>query len=899
MFCSDYLKGDFIMKKLLLVDGHSILNRAYYGLPPLTSPEGTPIGAVYGFLNILIRFLNEEKPDYLAVAFDLSGPTFRHKMYPEYKGTRKSMDDDLRVQVPIIKDVLASMEIPIVTKEGFEADDIIGTIAKKNASDKLEVTILSGDKDLLQLADEHISMKTPKTSKGVTTVTHYTPEKIKEEFGVTPDEFVLLKAIMGDPSDNIPGVKGVGPKTAAPIVSTYHTLENVIDNIDDLSSESLKKKMKEGVDSMKLSFKLAEIDTDAPIDFTIDDAVIKDFYNPASYELFKKYNFKNMLASFTETDKHESIELPKIRDIISRSDLEKIIKNLEDAGSVGISILGSDRSENIVSYFTGVHPSAIALCIDEKEVFYIRSAEEISSNEIEDLFYSIIENSRTAEKQNIYINDLKKASKAFETRESFPFDDILDTALAAYLNDPLKGAYLYNDIAMDVLNCIIPSEKELKTSADGEKQACAYDAYVSFMCGDRLFDELKKQGMDKLYFDMEAPVAEILADMEKAGVRVDKEALREYGRSLEKGIEETQEAVYEEAGEEFNILSPKVLGSILFEKLELPHGKKTKTGYSTAADVLEGLADKYRIADKVLEYRMLTKLKSTYADGLSTFIENDGRIHGSFNQTVTATGRLSSANPNLQNIPIRMELGREIRKVFIPEDGFIFLDADYSQIELRVLAHMSGDEKLIEAYNQARDIHAMTASQVFHVPFEEVTPEQRRNAKAVNFGIIYGISSFGLGRDLSISRNEAKEYIDNYFYTYPKIKTFLDGLVESAKHNGYSETFFGRRRPIPEMKAKNAVTRQFGERVAMNAPIQGTAADIMKLAMIRVYDALKAMDMRSRLIIQVHDEILVETFEEEKERVREIITDSMVNAVSFKVPLEIEINEGKNWFEAH
>ena len=887
------------MKKLLLVDGHSILNRAYYGLPPLTSPEGTPIGAVYGFLNILIRFLNEEKPDYLAVAFDLSGPTFRHKMYPEYKGTRKSMDDDLRVQVPIIKDVLASMEIPIVTKEGFEADDIIGTIAKKNASDKLEVTILSGDKDLLQLADEHISMKTPKTSKGVTTVTHYTPEKIKEEFGVTPDEFVLLKAIMGDPSDNIPGVKGVGPKTAAPIVSTYHTLENVIDNIDDLSSESLKKKMKEGVDSMKLSFKLAEIDTDAPIDFTIDDAVIKDFYNPASYELFKKYNFKNMLASFTETDKHESIELPKIRDIISRSDLEKIIKNLEDAGSVGISILGSDRSENIVSYFTGVHPSAIALCIDEKEVFYIRSAEEISSNEIEDLFYSIIENSRTAEKQNIYINDLKKASKAFETRESFPFDDILDTALAAYLNDPLKGAYLYNDIAMDVLNCIIPSEKELKTSADGEKQACAYDAYVSFMCGDRLFDELKKQGMDKLYFDMEAPVAEILADMEKAGVRVDKEALREYGRSLEKGIEETQEAVYEEAGEEFNILSPKVLGSILFEKLELPHGKKTKTGYSTAADVLEGLADKYRIADKVLEYRMLTKLKSTYADGLSTFIENDGRIHGSFNQTVTATGRLSSANPNLQNIPIRMELGREIRKVFIPEDGFIFLDADYSQIELRVLAHMSGDEKLIEVYNQARDIHAMTASQVFHVPFEEVTPEQRRNAKAVNFGIIYGISSFGLGRDLSISRNEAKEYIDNYFYTYPKIKTFLDGLVESAKHNGYSETFFGRRRPIPEIKAKNAVTRQFGERVAMNAPIQGTAADIMKLAMIRVYDALKAMDMRSRLIIQVHDEILVETFEEEKERVREIITDSMVNAVSFKVPLEIEINEGKNWFEAH
>ena len=887
------------MKKLLLVDGHSILNRAYFGLPPLTSPEGTPIGAVYGFLNILMRFLNEEKPDYLAVAFDLSGPTFRHEMYPEYKGTRKSMDDDLRVQVPIIKDVLTSMEIPIVTKEGFEADDIIGTIAKKNASDDLEVTILSGDKDLLQLADEHISMKTPKTSKGVTTVTHYTPEKIKEEFGVSPDEFVLLKSIMGDPSDNIPGVKGVGPKTAAPIVSTYHTLDNVIDNIDNLSSESVKKKMKEGVESMKLSFKLAEIDTDAPVDFTIDDAVIKDFYNPASYELFKKYNFKNMLALFTEEDKHEVIDLPKIKDITSRSELDKLIKKLEKAGSVGMSVLGSDRSENIISFFTGAHPRAIAVCIDEKDVNYICPVEDISGEDIEDLFFRMVKKSETDGDRNIYINDVKKVSKAFETREYFPFDNISDTALAAYLCDPLKGEYLYSDIAANVLNCVIPSEKELKADADGEKQMCAYDAFVSFMSGDRLFDELKKSGMEKLYHDVEEPIIRILTDMEKTGVRVDKEALKEYGRNLEKGIEDTQAAVYEEAGEEFNILSPKVLGSILFEKLGLPHGKKTKTGYSTAADVLEGLAVRYRIADKVLEYRMLTKLKSTYADGLAAFIEDDGRIHGSFNQTVTATGRLSSANPNLQNIPIRMELGREIRKVFIPEDGFIFLDADYSQIELRVLAHMSGDEKLIEAYNQAKDIHTMTASQVFHVPFDEVTPEQRRNAKAVNFGIIYGISSFGLGRDLSISRNEAKEYIENYFYTYPKIKSFLDGLVESARSKGYSETILGRRRPIPEIRAKNAVTRQFGERVAMNAPIQGTAADIMKLAMIRVYDALKADNLRSRLIIQVHDEILVETFESEKETVKEIITDSMVNAVSFKVPLEIEINEGRNWFEAH
>lgn len=887
------------MKKLLLVDGHSILNRAYYGLPPLTSPEGIPIGAVYGFLNILMRFLNEEKPGYLAVAFDLSTPTFRHEMYPEYKGTRKSMDDDLRVQVPVIKDVLSSMEIPIVTKEGFEADDIIGTIAKKNASDDLEVTILSGDKDLLQLADEHISMKTPKTSKGVTTVIHYTPEKIKEEFGVVPGEFVLLKAIMGDSSDNIPGVKGVGPKTAAPIVSTYHTLEAVIDNIDDLASDSLKKKMKEGVESMKLSYKLAEIDTDVPIDFSIDDAVIKDFYNPASYELFKKYNFKNMLASFTEEDKHEALRLPKITDVTLKAELEKLVKKAGAAHYFGISILISDRQEDIISFFTGSHPKAIALCFDEKEVYHVCVSDEISGEDIEDLFFVITEGNTQEKSRNIYINDIKKASKAFETRKDFPFDRLKDVALAAYLCDPLKGEYLYSDIAVNVLNSLIPSEKELKAVPDGEKKMCAYDAFVSYMCGDRLFDELEKSGMDKLYQDMEAPLIRILADMEKTGVKVDREALKEYGRSLEKGIEETQEAVYEEAGEEFNILSPKVLGSILFEKLKLPHGKKTKTGYSTAADVLEGLAGRYRIAEKVLEYRMLTKLKSTYADGLSAFIEDDGRIHGSFNQTVTATGRLSSANPNLQNIPIRMELGREIRKVFIPEEGYVFLDADYSQIELRVLAHMSGDEKLIEAYNQAKDIHTMTASQVFHVPFDEVTPEQRRNAKAVNFGIIYGISSFGLGRDLSISRAEAKEYIENYFYTYPKIKSFLDGLVENARTKGYSETLLGRRRPVPEIRAKNAMTRQFGERVAMNAPIQGTAADIMKLAMIKVYDSLKAEGLRSRLIIQVHDEILVETFEEEKERVREIIRTSMMNAVSFKVPLEIDINEGRNWFEAH
>ena len=891
------------MKKLLLVDGHSILNRAYYGLPPLTAPDGTPIGAVYGFLNILLKFCNEESPDYLVVAFDLSAPTFRHKMYKDYKGTRKTMDDDLRVQVPIIKDVLSAMDVAIVTKEGYEADDIIGTLAKKNASDDMLVTILSGDKDLLQLADENISMKTPKTSKGVTTVTHYTPEKIEEEFGVTPDEFVLLKAIMGDSSDNIPGVKGVGPKTAAPIVRTYHTLEKVIENVDKLSSESLKKKMQDGVESMKLSYRLAEIDTDVPLEFTIEDAHIKDFYNPASFELFKKYNFKSLLSSFNEEEKQTSVELPGIKEIRSKKELtditEKMLNILKNGSSLGISIDHTDKNENIISFLNGTFPDTIAISSDEKNVFYATCAGDIDGTCIEKSFYDLVEAMNEKKSGHIYINDVKKASKAFTNKSAFPFDSLRDVSVAAYLMNPLSGSYMYNDISADVLGFVMPGTKELKDDPEKRKKKSAYDAFVSYMAGDLLFKGLEKTGMNKIYAEMEAPLIRVLADMEETGVRVDREAIKEYGKALEKGIGDTQAAIYEEAGEEFNILSPKVLGGILFDKLGLPSGKKTKTGYSTAADVLEKLAPMYDIAANVLEYRTLTKLKSTYADGLAAFIEDDGRIHGNFNQTVTATGRLSSNDPNLQNIPIRMELGREIRKVFIPAEGFIFLDADYSQIELRVLAHMSGDEKLIEAYNQAKDIHTMTASQVFHVPFDEVTQEQRRNAKAVNFGIIYGISSFGLGKDLSISNAEAKEYIENYFYTYPGIKKFLDDLVENAKKKGYSETLFGRRRPIPEIKAKNYMTRQFGERVAMNAPIQGTAADIMKLAMIKVYNTLKSEGLRSKLLLQVHDEILVETFSQEKERVKEIITDSMMNAVAFKVPLEIEINEGESWFEAH
>ena len=888
-------------EKLMLIDGHSILNRAYYGLPALTGEDGTPTGALYGFLNIMFKFIDEEKPEYLAVAFDVSEPTFRHKMYDGYKGTRKPMDPELKIQVPLIKDILRSMNIPVIEKAGFEADDIIGTLAKSYAGDGRPVTIVSGDKDLLQLVDKNITMKNPKTSRGQTTVVNYTPEDIKEEFGVSPHEFILLKAIMGDSSDNIPGVKGVGPKTAAPVVARYHTLENVIDHIEDLKPDGLRKKMEAGVDSIKISYKLAEIDTDVDLDFQVKDAHVGDFFNPDSYALFSKYNFKTMLNRVDKEDKLSRFVMPEIFYPSDISQAEEAVDKFKDTirsgRSVGISIEKMEAGENIFAFLNGEYPAGISLAWEDGRAVHIGIVGDIDGDYLQNKCTEIIKlASECSDPGKIYINDLKEAIPALQYPEDEETDVFTDVALVGYLINPLAGEYTYSDLANTFLGAGLPGFKELK---DDLKQAGALDAYIAFKLGDMLLDKLDEEDMRDLYLDIEKPLISVLASIEKEGIGVDKEALKQYGEDLTESIEALKREIYELAGEEFNILSPKVLGGILFEKLGLPHGKKTKTGYSTAAEVLEMLAPDHRIAEAIIEYRTLTKLKSTYAEGLYGFIETDGRIHGDFNQTVTATGRLSSTNPNLQNIPVRMEIGRKIRKVFIPKDGCVFIDADYSQIELRVLAHLSGDKKLIEAYRSARDIHTITASQVFGVPFDQVTPEQRRNAKAVNFGIIYGISSFGLGKGLSISVKEAKAYIDNYFKTYPAIKEFLDGLVKDAKEKGYSVTLFKRRRPITELRSKNFNLRSFGERVAMNAPIQGTAADIMKIAMIKVYNALKKEGLRSKLILQVHDEILVETAMDEKDRVEEIIRDSMENAVELKVPLTIDINEGKNWLEAH
>lgn len=953
--------------ELMLIDGHSILNRAFYAIPPLTAPDGTPTGAIYGFLNILFKFIDEEKPNKLIVAFDRSEPTFRHEKYKEYKGTRKSMDHDLRVQVPLVKDVLKSMNITIAEKPGYEADDIIGTLSKRMSANGEKVVIVSGDKDLLQLLDDNITMKNPKTRAGKTTVDTYTPADLYEEYGVTPEEFVDLKALMGDTSDNIPGAKGIGPKTAMPLIAEYHTVENLLDHIDDIKSKSTAKKLTESKDNIILSKFLAKIDVDAPIETDIDGAKLENLCNDNSMDFLIKLNLKTFVERLKKkgygsdggsdsngtavSDKDVNQPDENAMQPASNDDIEELFGELMAESAAANGTAGSDRaatvtpekevhiddnlfnpvgamtelktveiqdfdeytklSDDIFKNVSNARNASISLMNDGDNVFvsvasgdsiytvqepYL-SKEQILSG-VRELFDRLSKADNRESFAKIYVNNINFFIKnlELETSYGFPVDNIFDLGLAAYIVDPNVGNYSYDVLAFTYLKEVLETPKDLKK--DVQKQT-VLEANVLFHSGREVYSKLVSVDGESLYKDVELPTSLVLADMSMQGIRVQKDELNNYTQKLSERIETIREQIIEEAGVDFNISSPKQLGEVLFDRLHLPHGKKTKTGYSTAADVLESLAPEYTIVANVLEYRTLTKLKSTYGEGLVAFIEPDGRIHGEFNQTVTATGRISSSQPNLQNIPIRMEIGRQIRKVFVPKDGCVFLDADYSQIELRVLAHMSGDEKLINAYRSAEDIHTMTASQVFHVPVDMVTPEMRRNAKAVNFGIIYGISSFGLSNDLSISVSEAKQYIDSYFHTYPKIKTFLDNLVQSAKDKGYSETILGRKRPIPELSSKNFRLRSFGERVAMNAPIQGTAADIMKIAMIRVFNELYSRNLKSRLILQVHDELLIETYKDEVDEVKSILEEAMTKAVELKVPLMIETGEGDNWLNAH
>lgn len=893
-------------KKLILIDGHSILNRAFFGIPDLTNSEGIHTNAMYGFLNIMFKFIDEEKPDYITVAFDLSEPTFRHKAYEAYKGTRKPMAPELKQQVPLIKELLRMMNITVIEKAGYEADDIIGTIAKRSAAAGIDVSVISGDRDLLQLAEDKIQIRIPKTKKGVTEVENYYPGDVVALYGVTPLEFIDMKALMGDTSDNIPGAPGVGPKTASAIIQKYHSVDNVLAHLDELKPPKAQKSITENAEQVKMSRFLAEININVPLDYNIENAEIGDFYNPASYELFKKYNFKTMLKRF-DKDMTAAPKADALKDIVviqELGDSENIIKKacevINNGGNLGLSIIHEEKC----IYGLGI-------CLSEKETYFIIKQGFITEEYLKDAVQKLGVLSDTNKKRQIRVFDLKEILWAFEKDGNLKIsqDAFVDVSIASYLLKPNDENYEPEQIALQYLNITFPSKSELfgkagvqemlMTKLDELAEYACESAYVSLFSADLILKELENENMTELFANIEMPLVFVLYDMQKEGVRVDKEGLKSYGEVLGNRIQVLEKEIYDEAGEEFNINSPKQLGVILFEKMNMPYKKKTKSGYSTAADVLDKLAPEYPFVKKILEYRQLAKLKSTYADGLAAYISEDGRIHGKFNQTITATGRISSTEPNLQNIPIRMELGRQIRKVFIPKEGCVFLDADYSQIELRIMAHMSKDEKLIEAYNMAEDIHRITASQVFGVPFDEVTDLQRRNAKAVNFGIIYGISSFGLSQDLSISRKEASDYIEQYFKTYPKIKGYIDSMVEDAKKTGYSLTMFNRRRPIPELKSSNFMQRSFGERVAMNAPIQGTAADIIKLAMIRVYDALKKGGYKSKLLLQIHDELLVETYPDEIEDVKKIIEDGMKNAVKLSVPLEIDMKQGNNWLEAH
>lgn len=868
-------------EKIVLIDGHSILNRAFYGLPDLTNAEGLHTNAIYGFLTIMFKILEEEKPEYLTVAFDVHAPTFRHEMYDAYKGTRKPMADELRQQVPVIKEVLGAMGIKTIEQAGLEADDLLGTISRRGEERGMEVSVISGDRDLLQLATEHVKIRIPKTKQGRTEVEDYYSEDVKNRYQVTPLEFIDLKALMGDTSDNIPGVPSIGEKTATKIITEYHSIENAYAHVEELKPPRASKALKEHWDLAVMSKTLATIEVHADFSYDFEEARLGNIYTEEAYAYFQRLQFKNLLSKFDVTAPANFVE-DHFRVIESKTEATEIFRKAAQADCVGAAIFKD--LENVLPLFVqeaGV--GGIALSFSQEDILCIRCNAELSGE------WLLNELEMIAEKAGRFaMFDLKAQMEFLKLQRK---DNCFDATVAAYLLNPLKSDYTYEDVAREQLDLILEDKTDLTTKA-------CYEAYTAYASSTKLEKRLKEDGLWSLFEEIEMPLVFTLYDMEKNGVKVEAEALKHYGDQLGDKIVELEKEIYEDANETFNINSPKQLGVVLFENMKIPGGRKTKTGYSTAADVLEKLAPEYPIVAKILEYRQLTKLKSTYADGLAGYIQEDGRIHGKFNQTVTATGRISSTEPNLQNIPVRVELGRMIRKVFVPEEGYVFVDADYSQIELRVLAHCSGDEQLIKAYREEADIHRITASQVFHVPFDEVTDLQRRNAKAVNFGIVYGISSFGLSQDLSITRKEAAKYIEDYFHTYPGIKAFLDDAVAHAKENGYVKTLFGRRRPVPELASSNFMQRSFGERVAMNAPIQGTAADIMKIAMIGVNKRLKEQKMKSRLVLQVHDELLIETHHTEIDKVKEILREEMEQAAVLAVPLEIDMHTGNNWYEA-
>ena len=882
-------------EKIMLIDGNSIVNRAFYGVPLLTNGEGRYTNGVYGFLNILFKLLDEEQPDYLAVAFDLHAPTFRHRTFDGYKGTRNGMPEELREQMPLLKEVLRAMHIPIFEQEGFEADDILGTLSALAEKNGIVPVVVSGDRDLLQLAGETLKVRIPKTKGGRTETEDYYAADVQAKYGVTPAEFIDMKALMGDASDNIPGVPGIGEKTAAKIITQYHDIETAIAHATEIKPKKASENLAAYQEQARLSKFLATIVRDMPLEWDKETLKIGDMFNQTAYELVKRLEFKSMFSRFEGSASTRKQAEQTYRFVADREGAKEVLAALKK-GEVGYAfVYENEEGQGLALY----QEQLGGVWMEASMAFLMQELLEIFQPFFADSAYRKIG------------HDVKKDIRFLRSYGYDGFTAEFDTAIGAYILNATGSSYEYDDIAAAFLNETYPSQEEVfgkgrtkKTfAALPEAERTAYgarQAEIFFRARKVMEERLAENEQKSLFYDMEMPLIYVLADMEKYGIKVDKAALLAYQKRLGESLDGMEEEIYALAGEKFNINSPKQLGVILFEKLGLKGGKKTKTGYSTAADVLEKLRTAHPIVERILHYRQLAKLKSTYADGLLAVMDAETeKIYSTFNQTITATGRISSTEPNLQNIPVRLELGRELRKIFIPESAeFCFLDADYSQIELRVLAHISGDESLIAAFKSNQDIHRMTASQVFHVPFDEVTPLQRSNAKAVNFGIIYGKGAFSLGQDLGISRKEAEEYINAYFARYPKIKTFMEDTIKNGTKNGYVSTLWNRRRNMPELQSSNFMQRAAGERAAMNMPIQGTAADIIKLAMIKVHRALQEGGYRSRLILQVHDELLIEAYKEEKEAVAKILKENMEHAADLLVPLDVDVHEGASWFEA-
>ncbi len=875
------------MSKLLLVDGNSIMNRAFFGIPLLTNADGEYTNAIYGFINIITRIIDEEKASHVIVSFDLKGPTFRHKMFESYKGTRKGMPDELRPQMKMVKEVLKAMNVSICELQGYEADDVLGTLSVIGEKADFDVALLSGDRDMLQLATQKVKIIIPKTKGGTTTYEQYFDKDVEELYQATPIEFIDIKGLMGDSSDNIPGIPGVGEKTAIKLISKYKSIEAAYEDRETFA-KGLKAKMTEFYEQALMSRELATIVTDAPVDVKLDDAEIVDMYTKEAFDFFVRLNLNSLLGKFgaLENEVEEDVAIEKVT----------------QTATARMQMMGASQCYYHLFY----DDSLIGMTYSfDDEVYYYMDSRLVSEADLLEFVNDLIEDDSILK----ITHDYKLQLHRVKAKLSLEVMSVEDISLMMYLINPVIGHYEIDKIASDYAamsyisdEAFLGKGKSKKSYADFEDEALLERQITALRVIKKAYTKVKEivkdKNLDGLYNEIELPLLYVLYRIEERGIRVDGDQLQAYGTRLKDRIEILVKEIHELAGEAFNIASPKQLGVILFEKLELPFAKKTKTGYSTSADILEKVKPYHPIVELVLSFRQLSKLKSTYADGLFDYIQEDDRIRSTFNQRVTSTGRISSTEPNLQNIPVRVAIGREIRKVFIPAEGHVFIDADYSQIELRLLAHLSGDDSFIKAFREELDIHRMTASQVFHVPFEDVTDNDRRNAKAVNFGIVYGISAFGLSQDLNISVKEAGDYIEQYFDKYPSVKSFLDDAIEQAKEHGYVTTMYNRIRPIPELQSSNFMQRSFGERVAMNTPIQGSAADVIKIAMINVEKRLQKEELKSQLILQVHDELIIEAPVDEADYVKQLLIDEMEQAVQISVPLTVDAHIGSSWYEA-